>query len=316
MPFCTACGKQNPDDARFCSQCGTRLASAHRGRRSRRRPGETTATITIGGAATRSRPPTASSTPSTRPRWTRCPPGTRCSSCSADPAPGAGSCSTRTSSTPVATPTARSSSTTSRSRAGTRSSTATATTGSRSPTWAASTAPTSTATASTGSTLKDGDEVQIGKYRLVFFDPGTRAPERAYRRDGPGRVLGGRPGGAHEHRGGARPPAPRLPGDHHPQDPVPRGQGPDQARAHARRLPQVLSRRRRPAALRAAHAARPLPAPQGDRRAPRRHRPRPRAAADRRRGADRRPRSPWPPTGSRARSRSHAATTCGSRAAS
>ncbi|QIK76468.1 FHA domain-containing protein [Nocardioides piscis] len=26
MPFCTACGKQNPDDARFCSQCGTRLA--------------------------------------------------------------------------------------------------------------------------------------------------------------------------------------------------------------------------------------------------------------------------------------------------
>jgi pSer/pThr/pTyr-binding forkhead associated (FHA) protein len=25
MPFCTACGKQNPDDARFCSQCGTRL---------------------------------------------------------------------------------------------------------------------------------------------------------------------------------------------------------------------------------------------------------------------------------------------------
>jgi pSer/pThr/pTyr-binding forkhead associated (FHA) protein len=25
MPFCTACGHQNPDDARFCSQCGTRL---------------------------------------------------------------------------------------------------------------------------------------------------------------------------------------------------------------------------------------------------------------------------------------------------
>ena len=23
MPYCTACGKQNPDDARFCSQCGT-----------------------------------------------------------------------------------------------------------------------------------------------------------------------------------------------------------------------------------------------------------------------------------------------------
>ena len=25
MPFCTSCGKQNPDDARFCAQCGTRL---------------------------------------------------------------------------------------------------------------------------------------------------------------------------------------------------------------------------------------------------------------------------------------------------
>jgi pSer/pThr/pTyr-binding forkhead associated (FHA) protein len=27
MPFCTACGQQNPDDARFCSQCGTRLVT-------------------------------------------------------------------------------------------------------------------------------------------------------------------------------------------------------------------------------------------------------------------------------------------------
>jgi pSer/pThr/pTyr-binding forkhead associated (FHA) protein len=27
MPFCTACGHQNPDDARFCSQCGTRLVN-------------------------------------------------------------------------------------------------------------------------------------------------------------------------------------------------------------------------------------------------------------------------------------------------
>lgn len=27
MPFCTNCGKQNPEDARFCSQCGHRLAS-------------------------------------------------------------------------------------------------------------------------------------------------------------------------------------------------------------------------------------------------------------------------------------------------
>jgi pSer/pThr/pTyr-binding forkhead associated (FHA) protein len=28
MPYCTACGKQNPDDARFCSQCGNRLVTA------------------------------------------------------------------------------------------------------------------------------------------------------------------------------------------------------------------------------------------------------------------------------------------------
>ena len=26
MPYCTNCGKANPDDARFCSQCGSRLA--------------------------------------------------------------------------------------------------------------------------------------------------------------------------------------------------------------------------------------------------------------------------------------------------
>ena len=49
MPFCTACGKQNPDDARFCSQCGTRLVGAdtnappHQPETS----GETTATIAI-----------------------------------------------------------------------------------------------------------------------------------------------------------------------------------------------------------------------------------------------------------------------------
>jgi pSer/pThr/pTyr-binding forkhead associated (FHA) protein len=28
MPFCTACGRQNPDHARFCSQCGTPLVTA------------------------------------------------------------------------------------------------------------------------------------------------------------------------------------------------------------------------------------------------------------------------------------------------
>ncbi len=45
MPFCTVCGTQNPDEARFCAQCGNRLvapASAPDG------SGESTATIAIG----------------------------------------------------------------------------------------------------------------------------------------------------------------------------------------------------------------------------------------------------------------------------
>jgi pSer/pThr/pTyr-binding forkhead associated (FHA) protein len=45
MPFCTACGKQNPDDARFCSQCGTRLASSDPAPA----PSDATATIQFGG---------------------------------------------------------------------------------------------------------------------------------------------------------------------------------------------------------------------------------------------------------------------------
>ena len=61
MPFCTACGRQNPDDAKFCAQCGNRLVSAHPGpdTGSVVRPGEPagsepsgeqTATIQIAGA--------------------------------------------------------------------------------------------------------------------------------------------------------------------------------------------------------------------------------------------------------------------------
>jgi pSer/pThr/pTyr-binding forkhead associated (FHA) protein len=40
VPYCTNCGKGNPDDARFCSQCGTPLASGAT---------DSTATISIGG---------------------------------------------------------------------------------------------------------------------------------------------------------------------------------------------------------------------------------------------------------------------------
>ena len=57
MPFCTNCGHKNPDDARFCSQCGTRLAGAADDAPTTTNPvvpgeltGETTATIQLGGA--------------------------------------------------------------------------------------------------------------------------------------------------------------------------------------------------------------------------------------------------------------------------
>jgi pSer/pThr/pTyr-binding forkhead associated (FHA) protein len=53
MPFCTACGRENPDDARFCSQCGTRLVTADASGEQTPTgespvPGEATATINIG----------------------------------------------------------------------------------------------------------------------------------------------------------------------------------------------------------------------------------------------------------------------------
>jgi len=46
MPFCTACGRQNPDDARFCSQCGTRLVAPE----PTIDPSDATATISFTGA--------------------------------------------------------------------------------------------------------------------------------------------------------------------------------------------------------------------------------------------------------------------------
>jgi pSer/pThr/pTyr-binding forkhead associated (FHA) protein len=50
MPFCTVCGKQNPDDARFCSQCGARLIGAGTPGAGES-VGESTATIQIGAGA-------------------------------------------------------------------------------------------------------------------------------------------------------------------------------------------------------------------------------------------------------------------------
>lgn len=43
MPFCTQCGHANPDESRFCSNCGAALA------RTAASPGDSTTTITISG---------------------------------------------------------------------------------------------------------------------------------------------------------------------------------------------------------------------------------------------------------------------------
>jgi pSer/pThr/pTyr-binding forkhead associated (FHA) protein len=49
MPFCTNCGKQNPDDSRFCAQCGTRILTVTPATGSAPDPvSESTATIQIG----------------------------------------------------------------------------------------------------------------------------------------------------------------------------------------------------------------------------------------------------------------------------
>ena len=42
--YCTRCGQANPDDARFCLHCGTMLS-----RGGAERPGDTTSTISLGG---------------------------------------------------------------------------------------------------------------------------------------------------------------------------------------------------------------------------------------------------------------------------
>ena len=52
MPFCTQCGHQNPEGSRFCSQCGSRLESKPAPAASApaaESPVESTATITFGG---------------------------------------------------------------------------------------------------------------------------------------------------------------------------------------------------------------------------------------------------------------------------
>jgi hypothetical protein len=47
--YCTQCGHANPDDARFCSNCGTPLTRGAQPPPYRESPGESTSTISIGG---------------------------------------------------------------------------------------------------------------------------------------------------------------------------------------------------------------------------------------------------------------------------
>lgn len=52
MPFCTNCGRQNPDDARFCSQCGTPIVQPDDAAAPAADvPVDATATITFGAPA-------------------------------------------------------------------------------------------------------------------------------------------------------------------------------------------------------------------------------------------------------------------------
>ena len=50
MPYCSQCGSQNSDNARFCSQCGTPLAQSGE-QSSEAAPDDSTATMTFGAPA-------------------------------------------------------------------------------------------------------------------------------------------------------------------------------------------------------------------------------------------------------------------------
>ena len=52
MPYCTNCGSANPDDARFCAQCGSRLVNEE-APEAPQPAGDSTATISIAGGTER-----------------------------------------------------------------------------------------------------------------------------------------------------------------------------------------------------------------------------------------------------------------------
>ena len=170
MPFCTAVrARRTPTSARFCAQCGT-LARRRRadagGRVARRvhrhdhlrRPGKEAEHRTSAPSAT-----------PTRPRSTRCRRAPPCWSCSAAPTPAAASCSTPTWSTAGRHPDSDiflDDVTVSRRHAEFRRDGGRlrrrATSGSLNGTYV-------NRERIDEAALAGGDEVQIGKFRLVFF---------------------------------------------------------------------------------------------------------------------------------------------------
>ena len=268
MPFCTQCGHSNTDDARFCSNCGAALKPAtagrlaerdvddhHRRRRSSRAsPSEKAEGLsTADQAAVDALPPGSALLVVRR-------------------GPNAGSrflldSDTTTAGRHPSSDIFLDDVTVSRRHAefvrdgGRLHASATS---------AASTAPTSTGSASTRPRSPAATRCRSASTAWCST-PSQHGAE-------PGDERGPVPPVADEHRGGAGAAAPGVPRRHDLQDPVPRVGGAGRAGAHAVGLPQVLPRRRRPAALRAGGPARPLPAAAGHQGAPRRHRPRARAA--------------------------------------
>ena len=154
--FCNNCGHKNPLGANFCSSCGTPLEQA---------PDDpTTITFQIDGGEPRGRATTIQPSTSTTSR-----PTAGCSSSCGARSPAPASPSPRTSRPPAATRRATSSSTTSPCRAATPSSCAAPTGAFRVRDVGSLNGTYLNRERVEDAPLANGDEVQIGKYKLAFY---------------------------------------------------------------------------------------------------------------------------------------------------
>ena len=244
MPCCTECGHENPEDSRFCANCGAALgrpASAPTGRDLDHH--DAPAAFEPERAGRRSER-TVHRRPGRRRRAAARAP--RCSWSSAARTPAAASCSTRDVTTAGRHPDSDiflDDVTVSRRHAEFR---ADRTAASRSATSAASTAPTSTGSGSTRPRCAAATRCRSASTGWCS----TRAPAVSPAARGDRARLPAATRSHAQHRRGAGAAARRVPRRHDLQDPLPRVRGSGRAGAHAVRLPQVLPRRRRAAALR------------------------------------------------------------------